>query len=144
MNSEKNQALNRSATDEQLNRALSGAPETQARVSERLHQDIMRSVRLAQADQGKPQKWRTLPAWAMGIATVAVVAVFVSQSPVNTPVPEPVAIPSPPEMSSTQSIFAALEEKISTLPGEQGMAEDALKKELERLKSDLRRFGIDT
>jgi hypothetical protein len=144
MSKTENRQLNDSDDVELLERSLATSPETEAQVGERLHQDIMRAVRLARPEPGKPLMQRLLPVWATGFAAVAIVVVFLSQPSVTAPVKESAALSPPGETSSAQTFFAAIENRLAALPQEPGMAEEELRKELERLKSDLQRFGIDT
>jgi hypothetical protein len=139
-----NNPSNHSDEDNLLRRSLATSPETEAQVGERLHQDIMRAVRLAQPERSKPLMQRLLPVWASGLAAVAIVVVFLSEPPVSAPVNESVSIPPPQEIGSAPTIFAVIEERLAALSQESGMAEEELRKELERLKTDLQRFGIDT
>ena len=144
MSKTENRQLNDSDDVELLERSLATSPETEAQVGERLHQDIMRAVRLARTEPGKPLMQRLLPVWASGLAAVTIVVVFLSEPPVSVPVNESVSIPPPQEIGSAPTIFAVIEERLAALPQESGMAEEELRKELERLKTDLQRFGIDT
>jgi hypothetical protein len=139
-----NNPSNHSDEDNLLRRSLATSPETEAQVGERLHQDIMRAVRLVQPERSKPLMQRLLPVWASGLAAVTIVVVFLSEPPVSVPVNESVSIPPPQEIGSAPTIFAVIEERLAALPQESGMAEEELRKELERLKTDLQRFGIDT
>jgi hypothetical protein len=139
-----NSPSNHSDEDNLLRRSLATSPETEAQVGERLHQDIMRAVRLTQPERSKPLMQRLLPVWASGLAAVAIVVVFLSEPPVSAPVNESVSIPPPQEIGSAPTIFAVIEERLAALSQESGMAEEELRKELERLKTDLQRFGIDT
>ena len=139
-----NSPSNHSNEDKLLRKSLATSPETEAKVDERLHQDIMRAVRLAQPEQSKPLMRSLLPVWASGFAVVAIAVVILSQPPVPEPINETVSTPSPQEIGSAPTVFAAIEERLAALPQESGVAEKELRKELERLKSDLQRFGIDT
>jgi len=139
-----NSPSNHSDEDKLLRQSLATSLETEAQVGERLHQDIMRAVRLAQPERSKPLMQRLLPVWASGFAAVAIAVVILSQPPVPEPVNETVSIPSPQEIGPAPTVYAAIEERLAALPQESGLAEKELRKELERLKSDLQRFGIDT
>jgi hypothetical protein len=121
-----------------LGQSLSNAPETGAKVSERLHQDIMRAVRLNQPRQKRTFLQRHTPVWVAGLAATAAVVVYLAQPPIS----EPVFIPAPPGDGSAMTALAAFEEKLAVLPTGTGLPEAELRKELERLKSDLQRFGI--
>lgn len=136
--------LSKSNGDDQLKQSLVTSPETEAQVDERLHQDIIRAVRLAQPERSKSLMQRLLPVWVTGFAAVAIVVILLSQPPASIPVNESVSIPPSQEIGSAHTIFAAIEERLAALPQESGIPEEELRKELERLKSDLQRFGIDT
>ena len=113
-------------------RSLRNTAETEVKVSERLHQDIMRAVRLAEPAARRPWIQRFMPAWGVGIAGTAAVLIYLAQTPV--------VIPGPPDSMNGQSSWAALEEKLTALPQDAGLAEEQLRKELDRIKSDLQRF----
>ena len=117
-----------------LKQSLSSSAETRVTVSEELHQRVMRSVRLSatREDAVKP-RW-SLPAWGLGMAATAVaVFMLVYTAPVSPPVPD-VRI----ETAAT----AAVNKILASLQQETVLPEQELRKELERLKSDLARFDF--
>jgi hypothetical protein len=119
---------------ESLQQLLRSAPDTRVSVSARQHQDIMREVRLSNATRKQPSTGWTIPAWGAGMAATAMAVFYMAQAPQLTPIP---AVPE-----KTGSSWAALEQKLAALPQEAAIPETELEKELERLKSDLARFGI--
>jgi len=74
-----------------LKDALTNTPETSVEVSQRLHQDIMRAVRLAEPVGKKAVSRRAIPAWGAAAFAVIVFAVFfypsrtTTVSPLSTP-----------------------------------------------------------
>jgi len=114
--------------------SLSTAPETQAKVSEKLHQDIMRAVRLAKPVGRVTSTTWTVPAWGAGMAATAVAVFYLAQTPPVTPLQ--------PDLGGTAATLTSLGEKLAALPAETAFPEEELRKELARIKSDLSRFGI--
>ena len=97
---------------EQLEKLLLVKAEEEAKVSSRLHQDIMTAVRLAKpAARKAPTDWR-IPALGTAMSLL-----------INTP-------------------LTALEEQLAALSQHTLIPEKELKAELERLKSDLKRFDL--
>jgi hypothetical protein len=120
--------------NDRLKHRLLPGGETHAEVSEELHNRIMRSVRLsATTTKSRPRPW-SLPMWGAGMAATAVAVLYLAQTnPQQTPVLDiPVASQA---VTSVNTLFANL--KMETV-----LPEKALEKELERLKSDLKRFDF--
>ena len=116
---------------------LRNAPETSVKVGGQLHQDIMRSVRLAE-----PGTKRYGFAWAgpaLGAAmAVLVLAVLQFSQPVSMNTKQPLVahkIDSPVN-------FQTFGDSLKNLADSSLLSENELKLELERLKSDLKRFDI--
>ena len=117
-----------------LKQPLSSSADTRVTVSGELHQRVMRSVRLsATRDKAVKQRW-SLPAWGLGMAATAVAIFMLSQTaPVSTPIPD---APAQATVSKTVGDLLASIQLETALP------EQELRKELERLKSDLARFDF--
>ena len=120
-----------------LENHLRHAPETKVSVSSHQHDDIMRAVKLAGPDKSKASKSWLRPALGTALAASLMLVVFVAQSPQNNvsapefePVPKPVIT------------LSELSEKLKTLPAETTISEKELELEIQRLKSDLERFGL--
>ena len=122
---------------------LATEPETTPRVSGRLHQDIMRAVKLSQPEP-RPSLFRHMPMWATAMAATAALVIYMTQPPESEFVPQQVSIPAAPDTSSGQTMFAALEARLTAIPSDPAIAEQQLRAELERLKSDLKKFGLGT
>lgn len=121
----------------QLDKALRKAPECKVRVDERLHQDVMRAVRMAEPAAEKTSfSWR-IPAWGTALA-VTLVAVFLIDR-VDTR-PSPLLTDSSIDMEPTSLLV--LGDKLASISEESMLPEKQLKLELERLKSDLQRFSF--
>lgn len=121
---------------------LTSTPEASVEVSEQLHQDIMREVRLAEPAIRKPVFKRVIPAWGSAAFALLVLGVFFypGRTTIVSPLPEPGQ-----GMSQNQAPVIQLERlagNLAELSLDAGMPEKELRKELERLKSDLERFDI--
>jgi len=125
-----------------LKNSLVNTPEAKARVSDKLHQDIMRAVRLAEPVGGRFQFLRSVPAWAAGVFAALLVAVFF-YLPQTAPVSQvPPAVVAQTESQSPADPLLVLGESLLVFSKETAVPEQALRKELERLKSDLARFDL--
>jgi len=117
-----------------LKQSLSSSAETRVTVSEELHQRVMRSVRLsATRDKVAKPRW-VLPAWGLGMAATAVAVFSLTRT---TPVPSPT-----PDIPAEVAVTTTVNELLASLKLEAALPEQELKKELERLKSDLARFDF--
>jgi len=127
--------------DRILKDSLSNTPEARMKVSTRLHEDIMRAVRLAKPDELKHGITRAIPAWGMGmVALLALVVVFypAKTTILPTSVPERIVSQSqPPAVTLKQ-----LTDNLIAFSDDAAVPEKELRRELERLKSDLQRFDI--
>ena len=117
-----------------LKQALSANTETRAKVSDELHQRVMRSVRLAATDSKIVRSRWSLPAWGLGMAATAIAVFYVAQT---TPVPK-----TAPTIIVETAAAISVEEMLAALQLETALPEQELRKELERLKSDLKRFDF--
>ena len=125
-----------------LKNLLNAAPETKAAVGARLHQDIMRSVRLAGPAAPGPGH-----AWALPALGAAVIVLVWAGLTVFKTSPQPAAqIPAVAQgQTHTGEPAAPLLELSDSLISRLQQAkppEDQLRQELEHLKSDLERFGF--
>lgn len=121
---------------------LTNTPETSVKVSAELHQGIMRAVKLAEPEGRKLHFTRAVPAWGAAVFTIVVLAVFFYPSRTITVLPE-----SSPEqtLSQYQSPVTSLEEltdELLAFSKDVPLPEQELRKELERLRSDLERFDF--
>lgn len=125
-----------------LKNLLQEAPETKAGVNVHLHQDIMRSVRLAGPRVGKSRRGLAMP--ALGGAFIAV---LLAGLVVFKPAQEQAAPPQPagqaqsgtghpgaPLLNLGDSLLARLQKAAPS--------EDELRQELQHLKSDLEKVGF--
>jgi hypothetical protein len=122
---------------EQLEKLLLETAEEDPKVSGRLHQDVMRAVRLAKPVVRKPRTdWR-IP--ALGTAMSLLVFYFLQTTAVNQ-------LPPSEQVYSGNLLIntplTALEDQLATLSQHTLVPEKELKAELERLKSDLKRFDF--
>jgi len=124
-----------------LKDSLVNTPETRVKVSTRLHQDIMRAVRLAKPEKLKHGMTRAIPAW--GMVMVALLALVVVFFPAKTTVP-PTAVPDRIVSQAEPSAITLkqLTDNLIAFSDDAAVPEKELRKELERLKSDLQRFDI--
>jgi hypothetical protein len=127
-----------------LETALVNAPETKIKVSAGLHQNIMRAVRLAEPVSRKPALTRIGPAWAVGAMAVMVAAVifYLPQQGSVDPVLRNSTVQSMSQVEVSTESLLNLEEGLLALSEEASTPETELRKELERLKSDLARFDF--
>ena len=125
-----------------LEKALVNAPETRIKVGHALHQDILRAIRLAEPASRKTVFGRAGPAWAMGALTVIIATVifYLPQQGSVDPVLKNTS--SQPQLQLSASTLLNLEEGLFVLSEETSTSETELRKELERLKSDLARFDF--
>ena len=117
-----------------LKQALTSSPETRASVSDELHQRIMRSVRLTTASKTSGSNRWSLPTWGIGMAATAMAVFYLAQT-----TPQTIATPDMPVADTTAT---PIEKMLSSLQMETVLPEQELRKELERLKSDLKRFDF--
>jgi len=125
-----------------LESALVNAPETKIKVSAGLHQNILRAIRLAAPVSRKTAFRRAGPAWAVGVLTAILAAVifYPPQQDAVDPVLRNTTVQSQVQLSA--SSLLTLEEGLLALSEETSTSESELRKELERLKSDLARFDF--
>ena len=117
-----------------LRQALTSSAETRVGVSDELHQRIMRSVRLTTASETSGQTRWSLPAWGIGMAATAMAVLYLAQI-----TPQTIVTPDIPVADSTAT---PIDKMLSGLQIETVLPEQELRKELERLKSDLKRFDF--
>lgn len=125
-----------------LKKSLVNTPETKATVSVELHQDVMRAVRLAEPVGRRSRFFRSTPAWGAGVLAMMLVAMFFylpQTAPVSQVTQDVVAQTEP--QSQTDPLLV-LGESLLVFSEETAVPEQALRKELERLKSDLARFDF--
>ena len=128
--------------DTLLEKSLTDTPEAAVKVGAGLHQDIMRAVRLAGPAVKKTRMERVVPALGAAVLAMFVAGVFF-YLPGTTPVmhsPAPVTVQSR-ALHSTGSP-TDLEDKLLGLLKAAPPPEEALRKELEHLKSDLEKFDF--
>lgn len=122
--------------------ALTNTPETSPEVSEQLHQDIMRAVRLSEPANRKSVFKRVIPAWGAAAFALVLLAVFFYPTRTATVLP----LPEPGQgLSQSQEPVISLEHlagSLAALSKDVPEPEQELRKELERLKSDLERFDF--
>lgn len=122
---------------EQMESLLMTTTAEQPRVSDRLHQDIMRRVRQAGPITRKASiDWR-IPVFgtAMSLLVFYTIQSFYVQR-------MPQAERGLPESLLGDASLAALKDQLTTLSERPSIMEDELEQELERLKSDLKRFDF--
>ncbi len=118
---------------------LRHAPETSVKVSGQLHQDIMRSVRLAEA-QERPSRFAWAgPALGAAMAVMVLAVLQISQPAAVTVKPQQPLVAH--KVDSTIKL-QAFGDSLKNLAGNSLLTENELKLELERLKSDLKRFDF--
>ena len=121
----------------ELEKHLRDAPETSASVSARQHNDVMRAVRLAAPLHKKTMPRWAIPAWGVAMAVTAILVLQVTE-PRQPEIPMPVDVsPVAPALS-----LSALGGKLLTIPKNSTVPEKELELEIQRLKSDLQRFGL--
>ncbi len=120
--------------DDPLRHALSASTQTHATVSDELHQRVMRSVRLASGSNVVLRSRWSLPAWGLGMTATAIAIFYLAQT-------EQVSTPNPDARIETAAEIS-VEKMLTSLQLETALPEQELRKELERLKSDLKRFDI--
>ena len=122
--------------------ALTNTPETSVEVSTQLHQDIMRAVRLAKPAGRQPGINRAIPAWGATVFAILVLSVFFYPSRTTTVLP----VPTPEQgLSQYQDPARSLEQladRLLAISKDTQAPEQELRRELERLKSDLERFDF--
>ena len=123
--------------EQQFEKILRNSPETSVTVPERLHQDVMRKVRLSQPVVKKVARRWAVPAWGAALA-VGAIAIF-SATQTNTP-QDPVQIE--PRFAQNTTSLLSLSDQLMKVSEESLLPEKQLRLELERLKLDLKRFDI--
>ena len=124
-------------TREQLEKLLLKTAEEEPKVSGRLHQDVMRAVRRAEPVARRDSTdWR-IP--AVGTAMSLLVFYFLQTTAVNQ---LPTSEQTYPGNLLINTSLTALEDQLATLSQHTLTPEKELKAELERLKSDLKRFDF--
>jgi DNA-binding IclR family transcriptional regulator len=122
---------------EQLEKLLMTTTEDGPQVSGRLHQDIMRRVRQAEPVAGKASiDWR-IPVY--GTAMSLLVFYFLQSAAVHRMSP---AGKAPPGNLLTETSLTTLKDQLDLLSKHTRLPEEELKAELNRLKSDLKRFDL--
>lgn len=119
-------------------------PETKVKVSAALHRDIMRAVRLARPQGSTASSAWAIPAWGVGAVALAFgIVQLVPTAPegLAKPVTVPVAVADTQNTSSATPLMI-LGNKLAVLSEQSLLPEKELREELERLKSDLERFGL--
>ena len=125
-----------------LKNSLANTPETNVKVSSELHQDVMRAVRLAEPAGRQFQFFRSVPAWGAGVSAMLLIAVFF-YLPQTAPVSQETEIVAEQmEPQGQTGPLLVLSESLLVFSEETAAPEQALRKELERLKSDLARFDF--
>ncbi|MDH4018656.1 MAG: hypothetical protein OEU84_03570 [Xanthomonadales bacterium] len=127
-----------------LKKSLVNTPETKATVSAELHQNVMRAVRLAKPVGRSSRFFRSTPAWGAGVLAMLLVAVFfyLPQTAPVSQVTQDVVAQTKTEPQSQSDPLLVLGESLLIFSEETAAPEQALRKELERLKSDLARFDF--
>lgn len=125
-----------------LKKSLANTPETKVKVSSELHQNIMRAVRLSESVGRRSRFFRSVPAWGAGVLAMLLMAVFfyLPQSAPVLQVTQDVVAQTKPQ-GQTDPLLV-LGESLLVLSEETAAPEQALRMELERLKSDLARFDF--
>jgi hypothetical protein len=122
---------------EQLEKLLLVTAEEEPKVSGRLHQDVMRAVKLAKPVARKARTdWR-IP--ALGTAMSLLVFYFLQTTAVNQ---LPTGEQAYPGKILVNTPLTVLEDQLATISQHTLIPEKELKAELERLKSDLKRFDF--
>ena len=122
----------------ELEKHLRDAPEASASVSARQHNDVMRAVRLAAPLHKKTMPRWAIPAWGVAMASSATSTARRVTEPRQPEIPMPVDVsPVAPALS-----LSALGGKLLTIPKNSTVPEKELELEIQRLKSDLQRFGL--
>ena len=125
-----------------LKDALTTTPETAVKVSAQLHQDIMRAVKLAEPVGTKPGFSGAVPAWGAAVFAILVSAVFFYPSRMSTVLPEATPEQALSQYQNPVTSFEQLADSVLSLSKDVSVPEKELRKELERLKSDLKRFDF--
>jgi len=121
---------------------LQNTPEASEKVNAEQHQGIMRAVRLAQPSGGKPAFSRFIPAWGAGVFAMLLLGLFF-YLPRNEPVNSlPQTAKVQPRADAPGDPIMMLEERLQAFTMETAVPEQELRKELERLKTDLARFDF--
>jgi len=132
--------------DALLKKSLVNTPETTVKVSAELHQKIMRAVRLAEPSGHRSSFNRAIPAWGAAIIATVAIGVFIyltQTTPVAPfPVQDLVQEPGPAPTRSSAVSLRTLGDSLVAFSKNTPVPEQELRKELERLKSDLERFDF--
>lgn len=122
--------------------ALTNTPETSVEVSAELHQDIMRAVRLAGPAGSKPGLKKALPAWGAAVFAMLVSGVFFYPWGTTTVLPGATPGQGLSQIQEPVSSLEQLADSLLALSKDAPVPEEELRKELDRLKSDLERFDF--
>lgn len=121
----------------QFENLLRDAADTPVSVSDRLHQNVMRKIRLSQPVRKKAAIHWAVPAWGGVLAIGAIAILSVTQTD------------TPQQAAQGESQFAQqpvsllrVSDQLLTISEESLLPEKQLRLELERLKQDLKRFDI--
>ena len=125
-----------------LKESLAKAPETEVKVSLELHRDIMRAVKLAEPVKKQAAFYRVIPAMGAAVLPLFAAGVFfyLSQTTGVAPLTSPEQGMS--QTYSPVSPLAQLADELLALSKNAPSPEQEMRKELERLKSDLARFDF--
>jgi hypothetical protein len=128
--------------DTLLKKSLTDTPEAAAKVSARLHQDIMRAVRLAE-----PAVEKTWINGAVPVLGAAFLAMFVAGVFFYLPGTVPVMHSPVPAAAQSQALHPASSlmvfgDNLLGLLKDAPLPEEELRKELEQLKTDLEKFNF--
>ena len=122
--------------------ALTNTPETTVRVSAELHQEIMRAVKLAEPVGRKHVFRRAVPAWGAAVFAILVSAVFFYPSRTTTVLPVSTTDQVSSQYQNPVTSLEQLADNLLSFSKNAPVPEQELRKELERLKSDLERFDF--
>jgi hypothetical protein len=125
-----------------LKDALTNTPETSVKVNTQLHQDIMRAVKLAEPLSRKPRFNSVVPAWGAAVFALLVSAVFFYPSRTATVLPVSTPGQALSQYQNPGTSLEQLADSLLSLSTNAPVPEKELRKELERLKSDLERFDF--
>ena len=125
-----------------LKNLLNAAPETKASVSGRLHQDIMRAVRLAGPAASRPRQTWALPAFGAAVIVLLWAGLMVFKTSPQPAVQIPAVAQGQTHTGEPAAPLLELSDSLISRLQQAKPPEDQLRQELEHLKSDLERFGF--